>query len=79
VDAVPDPPYFSENMVGPEIESGISESVARNYDHYATYAAVYCTLSFIIRLGVLYTVRSRKQNTDTKVTFSCVGCIFEQC
>jgi hypothetical protein len=32
VDPVPDP-YLSENLVGPEIESGNSGSAARNSDH----------------------------------------------
>jgi hypothetical protein len=33
VDPVPDTHYSSENLVAPEIEPGISGSVARNSDH----------------------------------------------
>jgi hypothetical protein len=32
--------YFSENVVAPEIELGISESVARNSDHQTTEGAI---------------------------------------
>jgi hypothetical protein len=50
-------PYFSENLIGPEIEPRTSGSVARNSDHYTTTEAVNPTeyMRFIVngevRLG----------------------------
>jgi hypothetical protein len=40
MDPVPDPPNFSENVVGPGMKPGTSGSVVRKSDHYTTEAVV---------------------------------------
>jgi hypothetical protein len=40
--------YYSDNLVAPGIESGTSESVVRNSDHYTTEAVIIITIIIIV-------------------------------